>query len=130
MTFFYNLNEIAEHVAPEPYTRYAKVLFDSHDNAESPLSIGYFRLEPGGSGPKHHHENEVEVYIVIKGKGKVTLGEQDIEVQPGTLVYVPPKMEHQTCNTGTAALEFYGIFSPAVDFSEIRSWPLSPTVIG
>lgn len=123
MTFTYRLSEIAERVAPEPYTRYAKAVFDHSVIEKTPVSIGYFRLEQGQSGPKHIHENEVEVYIIIKGKGKVTAGEEDIELHPGTLVYIPPKMEHQTFNTGASDLEFYGVFSPGIDFSAMKSWP-------
>ncbi|HKJ63820.1 MAG TPA: cupin domain-containing protein, partial [Desulfopila sp.] len=121
MACVFRLGEIAERIAGEPYPRYAKAVFDQNSIEKTPVSIGYFRLEPGRSGPKHLHENEVEIYIVLTGKGKVTLAEEDIELHPGTLVYIPPKTEHQTCNTGINNLEFYGIFSPAVDFAELKT---------
>ncbi|MEE4243635.1 MAG: cupin domain-containing protein [Desulfopila sp.] len=123
MAFVFRLSEIAERVAPAPYTRYAKAVFDHNSIAETPLSIGYFRLEPGQSGPKHLHENEVEVYIVLQGNGKVTVGEEAVALHPGTVVYVPPEIEHQTINTGTCDLEFYGVFSPCLDFTAMKSWP-------
>ena len=123
MAFVYRLNEIAERVAPALYNRYAKAVFDHSIIEETPLSIGFFRLEPGQSGPKHLHKNEVEIYIIITGKGIVLLGEEEVELHPGTVVYVPPQAQHQTFNTGSSDLEFYGVFSPGIDFTEIRTWP-------
>lgn len=123
MAIFYHLDEIFERIAPEPFKRYMRVVFDHHIVENSPISLGYFRLEPGQFGPKHTHNNEVEIYITIKGKGKVNVGNEVVEMTPGTIIYVQPKIEHQTFNTGESDLEFYGVFSPSVDFTEMRSWP-------
>jgi mannose-6-phosphate isomerase-like protein (cupin superfamily) len=118
----YQLEKIDERVAPQPYTRYVKVVFDHHIIQGSPLSLGYFRLEPGQSGPKHSHQNEVEIYIVISGKGKVVIGDETVDMTSGTIIYVPPTVEHQTLNNGQNDLEFYGVFSPSTAFTDMLQW--------
>lgn len=127
MALYFQLNGIIERVAPEPYRRYARVVFDHKLIKGAPLSLSYFRLTPGQHGPKHTHKAEVEVYLTIKGTGKVTLGDDIVEMTPGTIVYVPPEIEHQTFNTGDVDFEFYGVFSPSVDFTEILCWERAST---
>jgi mannose-6-phosphate isomerase-like protein (cupin superfamily) len=122
MTYSFQLSEIAEKVSPEPFSRYARVILDQNVIPGTPMSLGFFRFVPGQVGPKHTHETEVEIYIAIKGHGEVTVGNETFALHPGTIVYVPPQMEHQTKNTGNVDMEFYGVFSPSVDLSAINSW--------
>lgn len=122
MVYTYNLSKIKEKVSPEPFSRYAKFILDHNIISETPMSLGFFRFKPGQTGPKHSHENEVEIYITISGHGEVMVGNAIIDMNPGTIVYVPPQIEHQTKNTGDKDLEFYGVFSPSVDLSIINTW--------
>jgi mannose-6-phosphate isomerase-like protein (cupin superfamily) len=122
MAICYQLDQIDERVAPEPYTRFVKVIFNHHTINGSPLSLGFFRLEPGQSGPKHIHQTEVEIYIVLAGKGTVFIGNETVEMTSGSILYVPPLVEHQTYNTGQSDFEFYGVFAPSTDFSEMLLW--------
>lgn len=125
MAISYQLDQIDERVAPEPYKRYVKVIFDHHIIKGSPLSLGYFRLEPGQSGPKHIHQNEVEIYIVLSGKGRVFIGDETVDLGVGSILYVPPMVEHQTFNSGQSDLEFYGVFSPSTALTAMLQWEKS-----
>ncbi|WP_035268462.1 cupin domain-containing protein [Desulfitibacter alkalitolerans] len=122
MAFVYQLSELIERISPKPNTRYAKIVLDHNNIPGSPMSLGFFRFEPGQVGPKHAHDTEVEIYITIKGQGQVIVGDDVIEMRSGTIVYVPPQIEHETRNTGDTDLEFYGIFSPSLDLSSMRKW--------
>ena len=122
MAYSFQLTEISEKVSPEPFSRYAKVILDHNSIPGTPMSLGFFRFAPGQIGPKHVHEDEVEIYITIKGHGEVTVGDETFAMHPGTVVYVPPQIEHQTKNSGSVDMEFYGVFSPSVDLSAINSW--------
>ena len=44
----------------------------------------------------HHHENEDELFIVVKGKLIVHFRDRDVEVQEGEFVIVPHSIEHMT----------------------------------
>lgn len=55
-------------------------------------------LEPGG----HYTE---ECYVVIRGRGTMTLNGKPVEVGPGTFIHLPPWSEHGIENTGDETME-------------------------
>ncbi len=69
------------------------------------FAMRYFEIEPKGwtSLDKHPHNHGV---IVLKGKGKVLLGDEEIEVGFGDAIYVPPNEVHQFKNIGEGVLGF------------------------
>ena len=58
------------------------------------LSMGIYRLPAGGSDPQSPH-TEDEVYYVVKGKAKITVGAEERAVQTGSVVYVAKNIEHR-----------------------------------
>ena len=57
----------------------------------------YFSLAPGGHSNLERHPHEHEV-LVIQGKGKVLLGENDFIVNPFDVVFVEGNELHQFSN--------------------------------
>lgn len=43
----------------------------------------------------HHHENEDELFLVVKGRLTLRLRDQDIHLEAGELFIVPRGVEHQ-----------------------------------
>ena len=43
----------------------------------------------------HFHERTDEIYYFINGHGRMRLDEQEIEVRPGQVVYVPRGVKHK-----------------------------------
>lgn len=43
----------------------------------------------------HHHENEDELFLVIKGKLIIHFRDRDVEVNEGEFVIIPHKLEHK-----------------------------------
>ena len=68
------------------------------------LSFGIAKLESGGVHLLHHHRKEAEVYYIIKGRAKVILNTEQVEVCPGTAIYLPPELRHKIVNTGNESL--------------------------
>lgn len=58
------------------------------------MSLGLYVLPAGGLDPQQPH-NEDEVYYVLKGQGKITVGEEVQAVQTGSLIYVAAHMPHK-----------------------------------
>ncbi|MFZ5944743.1 MAG: cupin domain-containing protein [Bacillota bacterium] len=114
--------KLIEYKAPEPYTRYAKIFFDDVTIPGAHMSIGLFRFEPGQKGPKHVHEEEVEVYYCLKGKGVVVVDQEEFVLEPNSALYIPPKAYHETKNISEEDFEFLGIFAPAINMDNIRNW--------
>jgi mannose-6-phosphate isomerase-like protein (cupin superfamily) len=43
----------------------------------------------------HHHENEDELFLVVKGRMKMHLRERTVEVNPGEFIIIPRGVEHK-----------------------------------
>lgn len=75
------------------------------------LSVGIYVLRPGELDQQQPH-GEDEVYYVLSGRASVTVGNEDRFVQAGTLVVVPPKVEHRF-HTIIEDLKLLVLFAPA-----------------
>ncbi|MGE5072047.1 MAG: cupin domain-containing protein [Anaerolineae bacterium] len=58
------------------------------------LSAGVYELPAGGTDTQKPH-TEDEVYYVVKGKAKITVGEESRDVRAGSLVYVAKNIAHR-----------------------------------
>lgn len=117
--------ETGEYEAPVPFTRFARLLIDVDLIEDTKLSIAIFRYEPGQIGPCHKHKKETEVYYILKGHGTLRLDKEIVKLHEGTIVYIPPGVEHETKNNSKKELEFLAIFCPATNFNDIKlKWNL------
>lgn len=64
-----------------------------------------FRLAPGGHSPKHQHGWE-HVNYVIKGQGRLAIGDEMHELREKDFAFVPPNMRHQFSNPYDEDFEF------------------------
>ena len=58
------------------------------------LSIGLYVLPAGGTDPQSPH-TEDEAYYVVSGKAKIKVGEEDRDIQAGSIVFVAKNIEHR-----------------------------------
>lgn len=76
-----------------------------------PLSMGIYRLREGSSDPQQPH-TEDEAYYVLQGRAQIRVGTEERAVQPGTLIYIPARVEHRF-HTITEDLVVLVFFAPA-----------------
>lgn len=57
------------------------------------LNAGIYYLPAGSNDMQAPHDDD-EVYVVLKGKARMRLGEQERDVGPGSLLYVGAATEH------------------------------------
>ena len=62
-------------------------------------------LEPGASIGPHSHDQEEEVYIVLRGRGRVTDAGSAVEIGPGDSVLTGNGASHAVENSGAEPLE-------------------------
>jgi quercetin dioxygenase-like cupin family protein len=69
------------------------------------FALRYFEIEPGGwsSLDDHAHDHGV---LILRGQGRVLLGEEECQVGFGDVVYIPPHEVHQFRNIGEEPLGF------------------------
>ena len=75
------------------------------------LSTGLYVLEAGASDPQEPH-TEDEVYIVMKGKAKISVANEIYPVTVGSVVYVQANIEHRFFDI-EERLEVLVFFAPA-----------------
>jgi cytidylate kinase len=85
--------------------RYLEVLRTSQ------ASAGLYRLRRGEEDQQRPHHEE-EIYLVLEGRGRFRLGDQDHPAEPGSLLTVPARVEH-AFHSITEDLLLLVFFSPA-----------------
>ncbi len=66
-------------------------------------------LEPGSSIGPHSHDQEDEVYIVLRGCGRVTDAGTTVDIGPGDSVLTGKGASHSVESTGTEPLEMIAV---------------------
>jgi cytidylate kinase len=57
-------------------------------------SVGLYLLRKGAEDEQRPHAED-ETYLVLEGRGRFRLGDEDCTVEPGSLLTVPPRVEHR-----------------------------------
>ena len=79
------------------------------------ISLEIWELEQGVSEGDHIHENDKaleEIYYFLTGEGKMDIDGQQISVQAGDAIMVPPGINHGLYNPGTEPLKLMIIWGP------------------
>jgi mannose-6-phosphate isomerase-like protein (cupin superfamily) len=73
------------------------------------LSAGLYVLEAGAADPQRPHAED-EVYVVMAGRCRFRVGTGEQEVQPGSVLFVPARLEHRflELRERLEALVFFG----------------------
>jgi mannose-6-phosphate isomerase-like protein (cupin superfamily) len=75
------------------------------------LSVGLYVLAPGEPDLQRPH-TEDEVYYVVSGRGRITVGDQVRDVAPGSIVFVATGVPHHFHDI-TEELTLFVAFGPA-----------------
>ena len=58
------------------------------------LTVGRFDAPKGEAPPFHLHTREDEVFMLIKGTARLWVGEEELELSEGGIVYLPRNVPH------------------------------------
>ena len=75
------------------------------------LSMGIYKVPPGGVDPQGPHAED-EVYYVLEGSGRFTVGAEERVVEAGQLLFVPARVPHRF-HDATKDLVLLVFFAPA-----------------
>jgi mannose-6-phosphate isomerase-like protein (cupin superfamily) len=76
-------------------------------------SLAEASLQPGQRTALHRHRQSEEIYHVLAGIGRMTLGSDEFDVAPGDSILIPPGSAHRIANTGIAVLRLLCCCAPA-----------------
>ena len=86
-----------------------QTLASSADQLEQ-LEVWMQTLEPGAETPVHYHECE-EVIVILRGAGRLSVGDDHTDFGPGTTLTVAPKAIHQLTNSGAEEMFLIAVLS-------------------
>ncbi len=88
--------------APGVFIRW---LIDKEKDGAPFYALRLIEVMPGGHTPRHTHPFEHENFV-LEGKGRVMIDGEWHSVEPGSVVFVPPDVEHTYVNEGTEPFKF------------------------
>ena len=95
-------------------TKVREFLNPKHD--EKGLVLGYSlahaSLEPGKASLPHRFKKASEVYYILQGRGIMHIDDETKEVNPGDVIYIPPKAIQFIECVGMERLDFLCIVYP------------------
>ena len=62
----------------------------------------------------HSHTYD-EVVFVLEGEGVYHIGDDEVQMRPGTCIHLPPLVRHCLENSGSATMRVLGVFHPSGD---------------
>lgn len=90
-----------------------EVLHPKNETIDLPYSLAYATLDPGASSEAHILQTSSEVYIFVRGSGKVFVDEATTQVVPGNVIHISAGARQYVHNDGDEPLEFWCIVAPA-----------------
>lgn len=86
------------------------------ERGRDPPAIGYSLshaiVHAGEATLPHRLKTSSEVYVLLRGRGTIHTGGEQVDLGPGEAIYVPPGKVQWIRNTGDADLEFLVIVEP------------------
>jgi quercetin dioxygenase-like cupin family protein len=82
-------------------------------------------MQPGGGMPRHTNTVEHEQYV-LRGRAKIGIGEEIVEVRPGSVLFIPAGTPHWYRVEGDEPFEFLCAVPNRPDEMRILDEPSSP----
>lgn len=109
-----------DEAAVEPWHRIrSRILMDAGEMGSRNMSVTWLEVPGGAEQTLHSDEQAEQVYVVVRGAGRMTVAGDDQEVAEGDLILVPPATDHAITNAGASDLALLSIQSPPVAAAEL-----------
>jgi mannose-6-phosphate isomerase-like protein (cupin superfamily) len=82
-------------------SRFSQVVLADRSTGLTTLSLGVFRVPPGGRGPGMHVHRFDQIYYMLSGSMELDIGLEHFTVGPHTLVVLPAGMPHRNWNASS-----------------------------
>jgi mannose-6-phosphate isomerase-like protein (cupin superfamily) len=81
-------------------------------------SLAEARVPSGGSTAPHYHPLTEEIYYILEGTGRMTIGEETRDVGPGDAIAIPSRAVHTITTTSSTPLKFLCCCAPGYEHSD------------
>ena len=90
-------------------------LLHAGDLAETRLTVTWVDVAPGSGQRPHGHAPE-QVYVIVKGRGRMRVGDEELVVGEGDLIHIPPETLHGIENLADEVLTYVSAATPTIDW--------------
>ena len=91
------------------------ILLHTRDVPETQLTVTWVDVDPGSAQRSHSHAAE-QVYVVVRGRGRMKVGDEEQLAASGDLIHVPPDTVHGIENPGDEVLTYVSAATPTIDW--------------
>ncbi len=75
-------------------------------------------LPIGASVGRHHHRETEEIYYILRGSGRMTVGAETRAVEAGDAIFIPREAAHSLENTGIEPMTLLLVCGPAYSIKD------------
>ncbi len=97
-TLLVNIEELEFTPAQQHIKTFTKALVSEKESPNVKTLL--IKVLPGGEIVPHVHQQQVEVFYILKGKGELLFNGERREVMEGSCIYAPATVEHGLKNSG------------------------------
>ena len=101
-------------------------LMDAGDLGSRNMTVTWVDVPPGAEQRAHSHPDAEQVYVIVRGRGRMSVAGDVEEVGEGDLVFIPPATSHGIVNDGHEDLVYVSAASPPVSMEELYGAELAP----
>jgi mannose-6-phosphate isomerase-like protein (cupin superfamily) len=105
-------------VIQTPHGSQIRPLIDRTTSSVELCSLAEEVLPIGATVGRHYHLETEEIYYVLRGSGRMTIGAESREVGAGDAVFIPRRFEHTLVNTGTEPMIILLVCGPAYSYAD------------
>ncbi|MGE0243910.1 MAG: cupin domain-containing protein [Nitrososphaeraceae archaeon] len=84
----FQIFDIGTFLSNFPKSKYFMDILNTHS-----MEIGVINLKKNQKDTQQPHESD-EIYYVISGNGKIVINENEHDVKPGNIIYIPKNVSH------------------------------------
>jgi mannose-6-phosphate isomerase-like protein (cupin superfamily) len=112
------VNRQSAAVINTPHGSEIRPLVDRTTSQIEQCSLAEEVLPPGAAVGRHHHLLTEEVYYILRGRGRMTVGSDVREVEAGDAVFIPRGFTHTLENTGEEPMTLLLVCGPAYSYED------------
>jgi quercetin dioxygenase-like cupin family protein len=94
--------------------RTIRTLLDPKTVGTDGLVLATITYDPGCEVEPHTHDDQEAIYV-IEGRGRAKVGDESVELEPGTAVYIAKGVTHSVVNPNDEPIEAVLVHAPARD---------------
>jgi mannose-6-phosphate isomerase-like protein (cupin superfamily) len=120
------LRRLSEAAVEERGRLRSHFLLDAGDLGSRNLTVTWVDVPPGAEQRAHSHADSEQIYVIVRGTGRMEVAGDAEAVSEGDLVFIPPAAEHGIVNDGSETLVYISAASPPVSMEELYGDQLAP----